>query len=139
MEDAYKLQRFVDAQAPVYATVLEELRQGRKRTHWMWFIFPQIQGLGQSQTSRFFAISGREEAVAYLRHEVLGPRLRECVGAVNAVPQASAHDIFGSPDDLKFHSCVTLFHAVADDRTLFHQALTRFFNGQPDMATLERL
>jgi uncharacterized protein (DUF1810 family) len=139
MDDPFNLQRFVEAQAPVYAAVLEELRQGRKRTHWMWFIFPQIAGLGSSPTSQFFAISGREEAAAYLRHPVLGARLRECVATVNGVHGRSALEIFGRPDDRKFQSCLTLFDAVADDRGPFQTALARFYGGEADPATMERL
>src|SRR4051794_34023027 len=103
------LDRFVAAQAPVYATVLAELRAGRKQSHWMWFVFPQLAGLGRSPTATFYGLPGLDEARAYLAHDVLGPRLVECTGLVNAVTGRSAHEIFGTPDDLKFRSCVTLF------------------------------
>lgn len=138
-QDPFNLQRFVEAQAPVYEQVRAEMRDGRKRTHWMWFIFPQIQGLGRSGISRHYAISSREEAAAYLRHPVLGPRLMECTRLVNALQGRTAHEIFGSPDDMKFHSCMTLFAAVAGADSVFQQGLDRYFGGNPDRATLERL
>ena len=121
--DPHNLQRFVEAQDPVVDTVKKELRSGRKRTHWMWYVFPQVAGLGSSQKSKRFAIASREEAEAYLAHPILGPRLRECTELVNAVTGRSANDIFGSPDDLKFRSSMTLFDAVADDPTPFRTAL----------------
>jgi len=137
--DPYDLQRFVEAQDPVIETVKEELRSGRKRSHWMWFVFPQIAGLGSSEMSRRYAISSRDEAEAYLDHSTLGPRLRECTGIVNAVEARSANDIFGSPDDKKFRSSMTLFDAVADDPTPFRTALDRYYDGDPDRRTLELL
>jgi uncharacterized protein (DUF1810 family) len=137
--DPFNLQRFLDAQAPVYQQVLAELRDGRKRTHWMWFIFPQITGLGSSPMAHHFAISGRAEAIAYLAHPTLGPRLRECTGLVNQIPQPTIDAIFGYPDDLKFHSSVTLFAAVAPAESAFAAALAKYFAGQPDPATLARL
>src|ERR1700761_128847 len=121
MDDPFHLNRFVEAQAPVYDRVCAELRAGDKRSHWMWFIFPQIRGLGSSPTSRHFAISGREEALAYLRHPILGKRLRECTALVNAVEGRSAYDIFRSPDDMKFRSCLTLFGAVAPEEAVFQE------------------
>ncbi|HWO72273.1 MAG TPA: DUF1810 domain-containing protein [Dehalococcoidia bacterium] len=139
MQDPYHLQRFVDAQEPVYDQVLRELRAGRKTSHWMWFIFPQIAGLGHSSTSRYYAISGRKEAEAYLAHPVLGARLRECTALVNAVQGRSAHQIFGSPDDLKFRSCMTLFAECAEDGAVFREALEKYFGGEKDPLTLERL
>lgn len=139
MQDPYHLQRFVDAQEPVYDQVLRELRAGRKTSHWMWFIFPQIAGLGHSSTSRYYAISGREEAEAYLAHPLLGARLRECTSLVNAVQGRSAHQIFGSPDDLKFRSCMTLFAECAEDGAVFRAALEKYFGGEKDPLTLERL
>ena len=132
------LHRFVEAQAGVYADALGELRAGRKRTHWMWFVFPQIEGLGHSAMAQRYAIQSRAEAVAYLAHDTLGARLRECTQAVLDVPGRTAHEIFGSPDDVKFRSCMTLFDAIAP-RDIFDAALTRFYVGQRDPATLERL
>lgn len=138
--DPYNLQRFVDAQNPVFAHVQSELRKGRKTTHWMWFIFPQISGLGSSPTARYFAISSLGEARAYLSHPILGPRLIECCLLATLVERRSIHDIFGSPDDLKFHSSITLFHqAAAPDNAVFRQALDKYFEGIPDRLTLERL
>ena len=137
--DPHNLQRFVEAQDPVIEDVKSELRSGRKRTHWIWFVFPQMEGLGSSKMSRRFAISSREEAKAYLDHPVLGPRLLECTGIVNAVEGRSANDIFGSPDDLKFRSSMTLFDAVADDPTPFRMALEKYYGNEPDQKTLELL
>ncbi|MFY9693375.1 MAG: DUF1810 domain-containing protein [Xanthobacteraceae bacterium] len=139
MDDAYDLQRFVDAQAPVYQRVVAELRQGRKQSHWMWFIFPQIKGLGSSTTANKFAIASRAEAQAYLDHPILGPRLRECARLVTAVPQRSIEDILGYPDDLKFRSSMTLFAIAAADNKDFTDALDKFYGGKADPATLERL
>ena len=137
--DAYDLQRFVDAQNPRFEGVRAELRSGRKTSHWMWFIFPQIKGLGHSPLARKFAISSREEADAYLRHSILGPRLRECTQIVNLIEGRSIEQIFGSPDDLKFRSCMTLFaHATADNQ-LFMDALQKYCGGKSDPLTLERL
>jgi uncharacterized protein (DUF1810 family) len=138
-DDPYDLQRFVNAQAPVYRQVLAELRDGTKRGHWMWFIFPQVAGLGHSPTARRFAISGRGEALAYLDHPLLGPRLRECTRAVTAVEGRTVGQIFGHPDDLKFHSSMTLFATVAPADDAFRQALGTYFDGKPDRLTLERL
>ena len=139
MSDPHNLQRFIDAQGPVYAQVCSELRSGRKRSHWMWFVFPQIQGLGNSPTARFYAIVSRAEAEAYARHPVLGPRLAECTQLVLDVAGRSAHEIFGSPDDLKFRSCMTLFADAAPDTALFRTALQKYFNGEPDRRTIEVL
>ena len=139
MSDPHNLKRFVDAQAPVYAQVCAELTAGRKRSHWMWFIFPQIKGLGVSPTAQFYAVASRAEAEAYLAHPVLGPRLRECTQLVLDVAGRSAHDVFGSPDDLKFRSCVTLFGDVGADNALFQAALRKYFNGEPDRRTIEIL
>lgn len=130
------LQRFVSAQDPVIAGVLEELRAGRKRSHWMWFVFPQLQGLGDSAMAQRYGIASLAEARAYLAHPMLGPRLRECCALMLQVPQRSAHDILGSPDDLKFRSCVTLFGLAAPDEPLFRECLDRFYGGQPDPLTL---
>lgn len=133
------LERFVEAQEPVIERVLGELRAGRKASHWMWFVFPQIQGLGHSPTAQRFAISSRAEAEAYLRHEVLGPRLRECTRLVNAVEGRRVEEIFGYPDHLKFHSCMTLFAHAAADNQVFLDALRKYFGGEEDSLTLERL
>jgi len=137
--DPHDLQRFVEAQESVIDTVKRELRSGRKRSHWMWYVFPQIAGLGRSEKSRRYAISSWGEADAYLRHPVLGPRLRECTAIVNGVDGRSANEIFGSPDDLKFRSSMTLFEAVADDPEPFSTALERYYDGDPDPKTLELL
>ena len=141
--DPHNLQRFVDAQAGVFNQVLTELRAGRKRSHWMWFIFPQIAGLGSSDMAQHFAISGRDEALAYLAHPMLGPRLRECTELVNQVshrtPDRTIAEIFGYPDDLKFHSPVTLFATVAPGEEVFRAALDKYFAGKPDPATIARL
>ncbi|MCQ4296649.1 DUF1810 domain-containing protein [Pseudomonas stutzeri] len=139
MADLHNLQRFVDAQQDHYQQALEELRSGSKRTHWMWFIFPQLQGLGRSAMAQRYAISGREEAIAYLQHPILGPRLRTCTQAMLEHCSGSARQILGSPDDLKFHSCMTLFARTASEPALFEQALQAFFDGQADPASLERL
>jgi uncharacterized protein (DUF1810 family) len=132
------LHRFVEAQASIYAGALEELRAGRKRTHWMWFVFPQVAGLGHSAMAQRYAVASHAEALAYLAHDTLGPRLRECTQAVLDVRGRTAHEIFGSPDDVKFRSCMTLFDAIAPG-DVFDEALARFYAGQRDPATLERL
>ena len=139
MPDPFNLQRFVEAQAPVLAAVEAELRAGRKASHWMWFIFPQLAGLGRSGTARFYAITGHDEARAYLAHPLLGQRLIHCVELVNAIEGRSVHEIFGSPDDLKFRSSVTLFRAAAPEQALFQAALDKYFGGEPDPATLALL
>jgi len=139
MDDRFQLQRFVDAQLPVYAAVLSELRGGRKRSHWMWFIFPQVSGLGQSVTSRTFAVSSLAEAVAYLAHPTLGPRLRECAALVDSIDGRSIEEIFEHPDDLKFHSSMTLFARAAPREPIFAACLQKYFGGQPDQATIARL
>jgi uncharacterized protein (DUF1810 family) len=138
MGDAFHLDRFVAAQEPVIAQVLSELRDGQKRSHWMWFVFPQIRGLGQSPMAVRYSISSRAEAEAYLEHPVLGPRLKECTALVIAHKGRSVDEIFGYPDNLKFRSSMTLFDAVLPN-SVFHQALDLFFDGQPDAATLDRL
>lgn len=139
LADPFNLQRFVDAQSPVYPQVHAELTAGTKRSHWMWFIFPQIAGLGSSPTARRFAIESMDEATAYLAHPVLGPRLRECTELVLTHPHRSAADIFSFPDDLKFHSSLTLFAVADPDTPLFRSALQTFFSGERDEATLDRL
>jgi len=135
--DPFNLERFVTAQAPVFETVLAELRAGRKRSHWMWFVFPQLAGLGRSSTARFYGIGSIDEVRAYLAHPLLGPRLDLSTRIVLASESSSLHAIFGSPDDLKFRPCITLFSRVADDAdNPFRQALDRWCNGQPDAQTL---
>lgn len=133
------LARFVAAQQPVIDTVRAELRAGRKRSHWMWFVFPQIAGLGTSFTARHYAIASRSEAEAYRAHPVLGPRLVECTELVIAHARTPLHDIFGSPDDLKFRSCMTLFADVDPGTPAFRQALAIFSGGEPDPRTLALL
>ena len=140
MPDAYHLQRFVDAQASCFAQVRSELAAGKKHTHWMWFIFPQLQGLGSSEMAQRFAISGLDEAEAYLAHPVLGVRLHDCASLVNGVSGRTVEDIFGYPDHLKFPSSVTLFaEAAYPENKVFHEALAKYFNGQPDKATTDWL
>jgi len=137
--DPFDLQRFVDAQEPIYGTVIEELTAGRKRTHWMWFVFPQLRGLGSSPTAMRFAISSIDEARAYLDHELLGPRLRECAGLVRGIDGRTAEEIFGWPDDMKLRSSMTLFARAADDNADFVAVLEKFYGGEEDPATLARL
>ena len=139
MNDLYNLQRFVDAQKPVFEQVCSELREGCKKSHWMWFIFPQIKGLGHSETARTFAISSREEAQAYLNHPILGPRLRECSRLVTLVEGRSARQIFGSIDALKFRSSMTIFASVTSDNGAFTEALQKYFGGDVDSLTVEKL
>jgi len=131
MNDPFNLQRFVDAQSPIFDQVCSELRGGAKRSHWMWFIFPQIEGLGYSQLARKFAISSREEAVAYLEHPILGPRLIECTTLVNLIEDCAIEQIFSYPDDLKFRSCMTLF-ADTTGNQVFVDALSKYFKGKSD-------
>jgi uncharacterized protein (DUF1810 family) len=138
-DDPFDLERFVQAQAPVYPDVLAELRAARKRTHWMWFVFPQLAGLGSSGMAQRYALRSREEARAYLAHPVLGPRLRECSAVVLAAAQDDIHRIFGSPDDLKFGSCMTLFAHVAAEEPVFRRCIERFFGAAPDPRTLALL
>ena len=128
------LERFVTAQAPVIEQVRRELAAGQKRSHWMWFIFPQLRGLGRSQTAQFYGIEGAAEARAYLAHAVLGPRVVECTGLVNQVQGKTALQIFGSPDDMKFRSCMTLFATL--QTTPFQDALDKYYGGEPDQLTL---
>jgi len=145
MAESYDLGRFLRAQdAPagngtVYETALAELRAGAKQTHWMWFVLPQLLGLGESAMSRTYGIATLAEAKAYLAHPILGPRLRSCVAAVNAVQGRTAFQIFGRPDDRKFRSCLTLFAHATDDNTDFMAALVRYFPGGFDKQTLKRL
>lgn len=137
--DPYNLQRFVVAQDSIIEQATEELRSGEKQTHWMWYVFPQVAGLGKSQKSRRYAISSRGEAKAYLAHSVLGPRLRECTEIVNGIDGRSAYDIFGSPDYKKFRSSMTLFDAVADDPTPFRTALERYYDNERCTETVQFL
>ena len=137
--DRFNLGRFVNAQSGVYEGALAELRSGRKRTHWMWFIFPQVEGLGRSSTSRFYAVKGLEEAREYLRHPVLGPRLAECAEAVLAVEGRTASAIFSYPDDLKLHSSMTLFSVAAGPGSVFARVLDKYFQGRQDAGTLREL
>jgi len=141
--DPYTLTRFVQAQAPVYAQALAEITAGRKRSHWMWFIFPQLAGLGISATARHYAIQSRAEAEAYIAHPVLGLRLIACAEAALAIEQRTARAVFGTPDDLKLRSCATLFAEVSPPgsraRTVFKQLLVRYFDATPDPRTLALL
>jgi uncharacterized protein (DUF1810 family) len=139
MDDRFQLQRFVDAQQPLYETVLGELRAGRKRSHWMWFIFPQIAGLGHSMMADKFALSSLHEATAYLAHPVLGVRLRECSALVAGIEGRSIAEIFGHPDDMKFRSSMTLFTQAAPEEPIFAACLRKYFAGEPDLQTLARL
>jgi uncharacterized protein (DUF1810 family) len=139
MTDRFHLQRFVDAQAPIYEAVRQELRAGRKESHWMWFVFPQIAGLGQSPTSLRFAIASLDEAIAYLAHPVLGRRLRECAELVLDVEGRTAREIFGPIDEMKFRSSMTLFARAAHDEDVFQRCLDNYFAGNPDPATHARL
>jgi uncharacterized protein (DUF1810 family) len=137
--DPYNLRRFVEAQESVMEQVYSELRNGRKRSHWMWYIFPQIKGLGYSSISVKYSITSIEEARAYLNHPVLGPRLRECTRLVNQIPVRAVEEIFGYPDDLKFHSSVTLFAHAPEDNQVFMEALQKYFKGDFDQMTVDKL
>jgi uncharacterized protein (DUF1810 family) len=137
--DPYNLERFVDAQNPVYVGVLQELRNGRKTGHWIWFIFPQVRGLGSSSTSQRFSIGSLQEAQAYLNHPILGPRLRECTRLVLEIDGKALARIFGSPDDMKFRSSMTLFARSAVDDPLFQMALDKYCDGKYDPLTIERI
>jgi uncharacterized protein (DUF1810 family) len=139
MDDPYNLQRFVDAQNPVFAQVCSELRAGQKTSHWMWFIFPQIAGLGSSSLARKYAISSLDEAKAYLNHPVLGSRIRECTRLVLPLNGRTIGEVFGTPDDLKFRSSITLFAHAEPAEQLFQAALGKYFGGQEDPLTLARL
>lgn len=137
--DPFGLQRFVNAQDGVYGSVIDELLSGRKRSHWIWFVFPQLRGLGRSTTALRYGISSLEEARAYLAHEVLGPRLRECARLIVHIDGRSADDIFGRPDDLKVRSSMTLFAHATDDNADFRAVLDKFYDGDEDPMTVERL
>jgi uncharacterized protein (DUF1810 family) len=135
----YDLERFVDAQSRNYETALSELRSGKKRSHWMWYVFPQVEGLGASAMAERYAIKSVAEARAYLAHPVLGPRLLECAAAVVGIEERSATEIFGYPDDLKLRSCATLFAHVSPEGSLFHRILEKYFDGEPDRQTLQMM
>jgi len=137
--DPYNLQRFMDAQDQVFEQVCAELRNGQKKGHWIWFIFPQLRGLGHSQMATIFGISSRQEAEAYLKHPVLGPRLRECTRLVNLAEGRSINQILGYPDDMKFKSSMSLFASVTTDNQIYKDALQKYFGGELDRLTLERL
>lgn len=139
MDDPHDLNRFVQAQADSHAQALAEIRGGRKRSHWMWYVFPQFDGLGSSSTSRRYSIKSIAEAEAYLRHPVLGPRLTECAEALLGIEGRSANAIFGSPDDLKLRSCATLFAHVSPEGSIFHRLLGKYFEGKSDGETLRLL
>lgn len=139
MSHQFNLERFVRAQDPMFNEVLSELRHGRKESHWMWFIFPQIKGLGSSAMAQEYAIASRAEAEVYLAHSILGPRLIECTQLVNQVEGRSIEEIFGPIDAMKFRSSMTLFAEVASDPTVFRDALDKYSSGQADQSTLDRL
>lgn len=139
MQKGYDLERFVEAQKGIYGQVTSELRAGRKRSHWIWFIFPQIAGLGNSEMAQRYAVSSLAEAAAYLKHPVLGPRLRECTRLVVDVEGRSIDQILGYPDDLKFRSSMTLFARAGAEEGEFREALEKYFDGVPDPLTVERL
>ncbi|HUH63945.1 MAG TPA: DUF1810 domain-containing protein [Terracidiphilus sp.] len=139
MSDPFHLARFVDAQSAEYEQVLRELRAGRKHSHWIWFIFPQLKGLGRSSMAEYYGIGSRDEAAAYLAHPVLGPRLRECTELVNRVEGRTIDEIFGFPDNLKFRSSMTLFAQATGENQLFQDALSEYFGGEPDTRTIALL
>jgi uncharacterized protein (DUF1810 family) len=139
MDNGFDLQRFVAAQDPVYHRVRAELAAGRKTSHWMWFVFPQLRGLGLSATAQHYGLASLREAQAYWNHPVLGPRLRECVALVLAVDDKSAAQVFGSPDDMKLRSSLTLFAKAAPQEPVFQAALAKYFEGEPDARTLALL
>lgn len=139
MENPFDLDRFLAAQEPVYQTALQEIAAGEKASHWMWFVFPQLRGLGRSSTAAFYGLASEAEALAYWRHPVLGRRLAECCAALLRIEGRSALDVLGSPDDLKLKSCMTLFERVAPEAPVFAQVLERYFGGERDRRTLELL
>ena len=134
-----QLNRFLQAQENIYSTALAELQRGVKETHWMWFIFPQVDGLGISSTAKYYAIKNRAEAEEYLGHPILGSRLLECTSTLLTIRGRTAYQIFGSPDDLKLRSSMTLFSATSPADSLFHQVLSKYYSGQPDPRTIEIL
>lgn len=137
INEQYNLGRFVQAQNETFDKALLEIKQGRKSSHWMWYIFPQFNGLGSSATSQFYSIKTLKEARAYLTHPILGPRLKESVEAALGVEGRSAYEVFGSPDDMKLKSCATLFANISPPDSVFHQLLVKFFEGKPDRVTLK--
>ncbi len=137
--DPFHLARFLDAQAATYDRALAELRNGRKRSHWMWFIFPQLDGLGTSSTAKYYAIRGLDETRAYREHPILGPRLVACAQAILDLEGRSAHQVFGTPDDLKLRSCATLFQQISPPDSVFARLLETFFSGKSDLRTLQLL
>ncbi|MDQ2753224.1 MAG: DUF1810 domain-containing protein [Bacteroidota bacterium] len=139
MNDTYNLKRFVDGQQTDYNTALKEVKNGRKQSHWMWYIFPQVQGLGFSETSRYYGIKNKEEAEAFLQHPLLGERLISICNALLSLPNNNANSIFGSPDDLKLKSCATLFASLPNSNPVFEAVLQKFFNGKKDESTLRIL
>jgi uncharacterized protein (DUF1810 family) len=139
MVDPFHLQRFVEAQNPIYSNVVNELKRGGKRTHWMWFVFPQVSGLGRTPTAEKYSIKSHEEASAYIVHPVLGVRLEECTKLVIEINGKTANQIFGFPDDLKFRSSMTLFKQVAEDNEIFLDAIAKFYSGKEDEFTREIL
>ena len=139
MADPFNLDRFVSAQAGVYPQVLAELSAGRKCGHWIWFIFPQMKGLGRSSQSEFYGIGSLDEAAAYARHPLLGPRLVECTKLINQVEGRTIREILGPPDDLKFRSSMTLFARAAEGKVVFNEALNKYFNAEADSLTLKLL
>jgi uncharacterized protein (DUF1810 family) len=139
MADPFNLERFISAQAAVYPQVLAELSAGRKRGHWIWFIFPQMKGLGHSAQSEYYGIGSLAEAAAYALHPLLGPRLIQCTQLVNQIEGLAIREILGPPDDLKFCSSMTLFAHAAEDATVFNDALKKYFNGEADPLTLALL
>ncbi|WPF89882.1 DUF1810 domain-containing protein [Cyanobacterium aponinum AL20118] len=138
-QDLYNLQRFVDAQEKVYKTVIDELKNAKKRSHWMWFIFPQINGLGKTSTSIFYSIKSIQEAKQYINHDLLGKRLKECVTILLTIEETSSEKIFGFPDCMKLKSSLTLFSEISDSDSIFHQGLNKFFRGSKDEKTLQIL
>ncbi|MCH8846947.1 MAG: DUF1810 domain-containing protein [Proteobacteria bacterium] len=139
MNDIYQLQRFLDAQEAVYPDVVRELRGGRKESHWMWYIFPQVKGLGKSHISQKYALGSLDEATAYVQHPILGNRLHECTEIVVSTEESTVEQIFGYPDYLKFHSSMTLFSQVKNHHPLFDSALKKYFDNKKDQFTLETL
>lgn len=137
--DQLNLERFISAQQDSYAHALREVTAGKKFSHWMWYVFPQLRGLGMSSTAHHYGITGLDEAKAYLEHEILGPRLREICEAALSVKGKTALDIFGRPDDMKLRSCATLFAQISEDGSVFHKILDMYFNGTPDERTLQLL
>ena len=139
MNDRYDLNRFVSAQSSSYDCVLTELKQGKKMSHWMWYIFPQIEGLGHSSTAKLFSIKSKNEVKAYLAHPILGERLKNCTQLVNDIEGHTANGIFGHPDDLKFRSSMTLFAYIEGNSSIFERVLSKYYAGKPDELTLEIL